>query len=425
MVGSLLTLLLKQKGFNVEVFEKRSDPRKAEVAQGRSINLALSHRGIQPLKQAGIFEKIEPSLIPMRGRMMHNERGELTFQSYGKEDEHINSVSRATLNELLIEEAEKEGVIFHFSKKCQAIDFESSTIYFEDESEANADLIIGSDGAFSSVRQKLQTSDRFNYSQHYIEHGYKELTIEPINEDFGLEPNYLHIWPRGNYMLIALPNCDKTFTCTLFFPFQGDPSFESLGSDKQVKEFFQKNFKDALNLIPNLVGQFSANPTSSLVTVSCSPWNKSRTLIIGDAAHAIVPFFGQGMNSGFEDVRLFVELAEKLDFNWDKILPKYANERKKDADAISELALHNFVEMRDHVADSRFLARKKLESELQSAFPKEWIPLYSMVTFSDIPYSEALRLGKIQKQVIDEALSASSALDHAAIIGKFNKLKKA
>lgn len=425
LVGSLLSLLLKQRGFYVNVYEKRTDPRKAENAQGRSINLALSHRGIRPLKMAGIFDQIEPNLIPMHGRMMHDIQSELTFQSYGKEDQFINSVSRATLNETLIQAAEKEGVEFFFDHRCEQVDFEQSTIVFSNGNRIKSDLIIGADGAFSAIRKQLQSTDRFNYSQHYIGHGYKELSIKPINGDFGLEPNYLHIWPRGNFMLIALPNCDKTFTCTLFFPFEGSPSFESLKSEADISSFFNQYFPDAVALMPDIAQQYSQNPTSSLVTVSCKPWHKHNTLIIGDSAHAIVPFYGQGMNSGFEDVRIFIEMAEQLNYQWDKILSKYSVERKKDADAISELALHNFIEMRDHVADPNFLRRKKLEAELQKQYPTEWIPLYSMVTFSDIPYSEALRIGKIQSKVMVEFLSRKEPFNNEEVMRRFSKLKKA
>lgn len=425
LVGSLMAVILKKKGFSVQIFEKRSDPRKSEIAEGRSINLALSDRGIRPLKLAGVYDVIAPYLIPMNGRMMHDQAGELTFQPYGKEGQFINSVSRAQLNELLIESAEKAGVEVLFDHKCSDINFETSTIEFENGRHIESDLIIGTDGAFSAIRKKLQFTDRFNFSQHYIEHGYKELAIEPKNDEFRLEPNYLHIWPRGNFMLIALPNNDKTFTCTLFFPFEGNPSFSSLNTIEDVDSFFSTYFKDAQELIPDLSKQFFDNPTSSLVTTKCDPWFKNRTIILGDAAHAIVPFYGQGMNSGFEDVRLFVEMAEEMDWNWDQVLPNYSTKRKPNADAISELALHNFIEMRDHVADPDFLKRKKLEGQIQERFPEDWIPLYSMVTFSDIPYSEALRLGKIQKRVMDEVLQLDEAeLNFDQIIKRFNALKK-
>ena len=424
LVGSLVAVVLKQKGFDVQIFEKRKDPRKSEVAEGRSINLALSRRGILPLKMAGVYETIEPFLIPMKGRMMHDEAGELTFQPYGKEGQFINSVSRAQLNELLIESAEKIGVDVHFDHKCTSVDFERNTLTFHKGKTIQSDLIIGTDGAFSAIRKKLQFTDRFNFSQHYIEHGYKELSIEPKDGKFLLEPNYLHIWPRGNFMLIALPNNDKTFTCTLFFPFEGSPSFAELETKDQVNDFFDTYFKDAKDLIPDLADQFFNNPTSSLVTTKCEPWHKSRTILLGDAAHAIVPFYGQGMNSGFEDVRLFVEMAEEMNWEWEKVLPQYSSFRKKDADAISELALHNFIEMRDHVGDPNFLKRKKLEAQIQEQYPKEWIPLYSMVTFSDMPYSQALRLGKIQKKVMDEFLDQTAEIDFHAIIDRFNTLKQ-
>ncbi|MEQ9006883.1 MAG: NAD(P)/FAD-dependent oxidoreductase, partial [Ekhidna sp.] len=397
-------------------FEKRNDPRKSENVEGRSINLALSHRGIRPLKLAGVYETIEPYLIPMKGRMMHDEAGELTFQPYGKEGQFINSVSRAQLNQLLIESAEKAGVEVHFDHKCTDIDFENNELTFHNGLTQQSDLVVGTDGAFSAIRKNLQYTDRFNFSQHYIEHGYNELSIIPTDDKFLLEPNYLHIWPRGNFMLIALPNNDKTFTCTLFFPFEGNLSFAKLTTKDEVNAFFEKYFTDAKALIPDVADQFFDNPTSSLVTTKCEPWHKNNTMLLGDAAHAIVPFYGQGMNSGFEDVRLFVEMAEGMNWKWDEVLPAYSASRKKDADAISELALHNFIEMRDHVGDPDFLRRKKLESKIQETYPKEWIPLYSMVTFSDMPYSEALRLGKIQKRVMDEFLQKEGDVDFDEII---------
>ncbi|MEM6736071.1 MAG: NAD(P)/FAD-dependent oxidoreductase [Bacteroidota bacterium] len=425
LVGSLLGLLLKQKGFNVELFEKRKDPRKVELTEGRSINLALSRRGILPLKASGIYEKIAPHLIPMHGRMMHDQKGNLTTQPYGKQGQSIYSVSRAHLNEMLIQLAEEEGVQVHFNQKCKYVDFDDSTLYFDKGKEVRSDLIVGADGAFSVIRKYLQNTDRFNFSQHFIEHGYKELTIYPINDDFALEPNYLHIWPRGNFMLIALPNNDKTFTCTLFFPFEGPLSFASLGNDEDVITFFENYFCDTIKLIPDLANQFKSNPTSSLIMTKCFPWHNNNTILLGDAAHAIVPFYGQGMNAGFEDVRIFVEQAEKVNFKWRKFLKQYSITRKKDADAISDLALHNFLEMRDHVANPNFLKRKELETKIQEAYPEEWIPLYSMVTFSDLPYSEALRLGKVQTRVLEEFLSDDSKkINFEKVIKKFKTLQK-
>lgn len=434
LVGSLTAILLKHRGFDVSVFEKRPDPRTAKGSAGRSINLALSDRGIGALQLAEAFDAVSPLLIPMKGRMIHDTEGNLTVQPYGIEGQHINSVSRALLNKTLLERAEDMGVHVFFDSKCESVNFEESKLSFAHAHEPiTSDLIIGTDGAFSAVRQQLQRTDRFSFSQHYIDHGYKELTIQPAGDDFALEPDFLHIWPRGNFMLIALPNNDKSFTCTLFFPFEGAPSFQSLDTADAIETFFTQYFGDALELMPDLVEQFNANPTSSLVTTSCSPWHRNRSMVIGDAAHAIVPFYGQGMNAGFEDARLFVEMAADMDYAWDQVLPRYSATRKKDADAISELALNNFIEMRDHVGDPTFLHRKKLEAALQKAFPEDWIPLYSMVTFSAMPYHKALQLGKLQQRVLEDVLKAAGGPDlkpvaedqYIHIVQRFNDLKKA
>lgn len=425
-VGSLLGSLLAEQGFEVKVFEMRDDPRNALVDSGRSINLALSHRGIRALEMAGVYEMVKPELIRMNGRMMHNREGDLTFLPYGKEDQFINSVSRAGLNKVLITHAEKKGVQFYFRHKCEGVDlahrvatFQSSGIF-----SLKSKVLIGADGAFSMLRQAMQKTDRFDFSQQYIEHGYKELTLAPRGGDFALEPNYLHIWPRGSFMLIALPNPDKTFTCTLFFPFEGELSFASLDRDELVIDFFEAYFPDVVPWIPDLAGQFRQNPTSSLVSIKTFPWVKNNCLLIGDASHAIVPFYGQGMNAGFEDCRLLMEWGARMDFNWEELLPYFSSHRKADTDAISDLALRNFVEMRDKVANPRFLDIKKMEARLQERYPEIWIPLYTMVTFSDMPYGKALRLGKLQEQIMNE-LPEGFDPDHAPlepVIEKFNAL---
>jgi len=410
LVGSLMAIYLAKRGYKVTVFEKRKDMRLAGAEGGRSINLALSNRGWLPFKEVGIDHLVEKMIIPMRGRMMHDEEGFLTFQPYGRDGQAINSISRGGLNALLMDQAEENGVEIRFNQSCVGINFDESRLFLENNGkreEIRSDAIIGSDGAFSVVRRLMQRTDRFNYSQHYIEHGYKELTIPPgAGGSFGLENHALHIWPRGNYMLIALPNQDGSFTCTLFFPFEGDPSFASLQTDEEIQQFFEKVFPDTIRLMPTLLKDFHSNPTSSLVTIKSYPWVKNKTVIIGDASHAIVPFYGQGMNSGFEDCRVFNQMLDEHNDNWDEVLPKFQEIRKPDADAISDLALQNFIEMRDLVADEDFLLRKKIEAKLHDQFPQQWIPLYSMVTFNEqMRYSEALRKGKIQKRIMDEVMA--------------------
>ena len=422
LVGSLLALHLKQRGFEVTLFEKRKDPRLASTEEGRSINLALSYRGIKSLKAAGIFDsRIVPYLTPVRGRMMHDTNNKEWVQLYSNNNLCINSIPRSELNRLLIEETEKAGVKILFEHICQSIDFETNRIYFQNGSSYSADLIIAADGAFSAIRSKMQLG-YFNYCQKYIEHGYKELRIPSQSGKFRLSPNYLHIWPRKHFMLIALPNHDKTFTATLFLPFKGNISFELLRSSSDVIEFFKKYFPDILMSIPDLTTQFFQNPTSSLVTISCDPWHIKNTLLIGDSAHAIVPFFGQGMNSGFEDITWLLNLAEKLDYRWEKVLPLFAATRKKETDIISRLALDNFIEMRDHVSDPMFLKRKKIEKILNERYPKIWTSLYMMVTFTDIPYSKAYYIGNIQKKVLDEFLYVPEEnINYSQIIQRFKE----
>lgn len=410
LVGSLMAIYLAKRGYKVLIFEKRDDMRLAGAAGGRSINLALSNRGWLPLKEVGLENEVNHMIIPMRGRMMHDEEGFLTFQPYGREGQAINSISRGGLNAMLMNEAEKLGVEIKFNHSCVGINFEESILYYEHNGkrqQSQADVIIGGDGAFSVIRRLMQRTDRFNFSQHYIEHGYKELTIPPgAGGSFGLEKHALHIWPRGNFMLIALPNKDGSFTCTLFFPFEGNPSFASLKTDEDIKLFFQETFPDAVRLMPTLLKDYHSNPTSSLVTIKCYPWVKNKTLLIGDASHAIVPFYGQGMNSGFEDCRVLNSMLDEHNDDWDKVLPAFQKMRKPDADAISHLALQNFIEMRDLVGDEDFLLRKKIEARLHDKFPQQWIPLYSMVTFNEnMRYSTALHQGQIQKEIMDEVMA--------------------
>lgn len=400
LVGSLLAVYLAKRGYKVNVFERRADMRKAKISAGRSINLALSERGWKGIAGAGLEEEIRKIAIPMRGRMVHAVDGSVNFQAYGKEDEAIYSVSRGGINMKLMDLAEAQnGVQLFFNHRCDHVDLEKGEMIFETtegKKQISSDLIFGADGAFSALRHAMQFTDRFDYSQTYIEHAYKELAIE-ANADgsFKLEKNALHIWPRKNFMLIALPNMDGSFTCTLFFQFGGPLSFSSIKTESDCESFFKTYFPEVVDLIPEYKKQFFSNPTSSLHTVRCYPWvYKNKSVLIGDAAHAIVPFFGQGMNCGFEDCTVLNELMNQYNENWDEVLPRFQEARKPNADAIAELALNNFIEMRDLVADPVFLRKKQIEKLVAAKFPDRFIPPYSMVSFNHIPYKVALSKGK-------------------------------
>lgn len=409
LVGSLLSIYLARRGYNVSVFERRPDMRKGNVDAGRSINLALSNRGLRALEEVGVADAVRQVAIPMHGRVMHDLTGKLSFLAYGKEGQYINSISRSGLNIVLMDEAEKHGVKLFFNHRCSHIDFDATSITLQRSGEIiteDFDLIIGADGAFSAVRSLMQITDRFNYSQYYIDHGYKELHIPAGKSgEFLMEKNALHIWPRESFMLIALPNPDASFTCTLFFPFEGNPSFNSLKTKEEVADFLSITFPDAVKLNPNLLDDYFANPTSSLVTIRCFPWHRNKTLVIGDAAHGIVPFYGQGMNAGFEDCRILNDMLSEYKDNWDRVLTEFPKKRKPDTDAIAQLAFDNFVEMRDLVADPEFLLRKKIESKIHALYPDKWIPLYSMVTFKDdLGYADAYQAGQRQKQIMDTVM---------------------
>ncbi|MBK9483899.1 MAG: FAD-dependent monooxygenase [Chitinophagaceae bacterium] len=414
LVGSLLSIYLSKRGYKVKIYERRGDMRKQDMVAGRSINLALSDRGIKALEEVGLMDEIRKICIPMHGRFMHNADGSTAYQPYGKEGQFINSVSRGELNCRLMDLAEENGVQIKFNEKCNSIDWKENKIDFEktdspQSEKVKADLVFGSDGAYSAARLTHQLQhDRFQYSQYFIDFGYKELNI-PAGENgsFMLEKNALHIWPRGNYMMIALPNIDGSFTCTLFFPFEGETSFASLDTKEKVTTFFENTFTDAVPLMPTLTEDFFNNPTSSLVTVKCFPWiREDKFALIGDAAHAMVPFFGQGMNCGFEDCRVLNSLIDKHDDNWSAILNEYQSLRKPDGDAICDLALNNFVEMRDKVADPKFLLQKKIEAAFSKKYPDKWIPAYAQVTFSPhIRYSEALVSGQKQEAIMQQIMA--------------------
>ncbi|MFN5181578.1 MAG: FAD-dependent oxidoreductase [Bacteroidota bacterium] len=415
LVGSLLSIYLARRGHKVNIYERRADMRKQSMSAGRSINLALSDRGWRGLEGVGIADEIRKIAIPMYGRFIHHKDGSTAYQPYGKEGQAINSVSRAEINMKLMDLAEKEkNVSIHFQEKCTHVDRSTLTATFENEeskqqSKIKSDLMFGADGAFAASRLNMQlSSDRFEYNQHYITAGYKELIIPPgPNGEFLIEKNALHIWPRGSFMMIALPNPDGNFTCTLFLPFEGEKSFSNLKTKEAVKKFFEEEFPDAVPMMPSLLEDFFHNPTSSLVTVKCYPWVfDNKIALIGDAAHAIVPFYGQGMNCGFEDCVVLNELIDKHHENWDNILEEYQDLRKPDGDAIADLAIANFVEMRDKTADPKFLLQKKIEAWFSEKHPEKWIPLYTMVTYSpQIRYSTALREGNRQEEIMQQVMA--------------------
>lgn len=412
LVGSLLAIFLSKRGYKVSIYERRPDMRSHRIAAGRSINLALSDRGWRAIERVGIADEIRKVAIPMYGRMVHDIKGNTNFYNYGEKDQAIYSVSRGGLNCVLMDLAEKHGAEIFFNEKVDDIDLEKGVLHTintetSQKTVVHAERIFGADGGFSASRLQLQLkTDRFNYSQNYLEAGYKELTI-PAGDSgaFKIEKNALHIWPRGQFMMIALPNMDGSFTCTLFFPFEGEPSFASINSKDKMMKFFKETFPDAVPMMPELEQLYFENPTSSLVTVKCYPWHyKDKLLLIGDAAHAIVPFFGQGMNCGFEDCTVLDDLMSE-EKDWHKIFEKFQELRKPNSDAIADLAVQNFIEMRDLVARPDFILRKKIEARFHEKHPEKWLPLYSMVTFSEKPYSEALAEGRRQDKIMEKVMS--------------------
>ncbi len=408
LVGTLLGILLARRGYRVEIHEKRPDLRYKLYTSLRSINLALSHRGWNALAMAGLDEKVRALAIPMPGRVLHGLEGGEQFFAYGKEGQAIYSVSRYHLNCLLLDEAENlPSLKIYFESKVEKFAFDKSVAYVADveglRQRIEADAFFGADGAFSAMRYEMMREDRFYYEQHYIEHGYKEFTIRPgKNGDWAIRPDGLHIWPRKSFMMIALPNQDFTFTATLFFPFEGERSFRHIRNAEQIKALFEEEFPDFANLVPDYIQQYQQNPDASLVTIRCSPWNNQNFLLLGDAAHAVVPFYGQGMISGFEDCRLLMERLDAGAGSWKKLFEEFYQGRHADAMAISELALDNFIEMRDLVATPEFQLERRMEKEIVEAGTKDWIPLYTMVTFTDIPYSEAQERGRKQSAVLRE-----------------------
>lgn len=410
LVGSLLAIYLRKSGHTVTIFDRRPDIRTINFS-GRSINLAMSNRGWKALQKVGIEDEIKKIAIPLYQRAMHVIGKPLYFQKYGKEGEAIWSTSRGVLNRKMIDLAEAAGAVFRFNEKVWDVDLTNAKIYTgETENgewkEYRFDMIFGCDGAFSRVRHKMQRRSRFNYSQKFINVGYKELTILP-NEDgtHKMDDHSFHIWPRGKFMLIAMPNLDGSFTCTLFLPFEGELSFESITTKEKAKFFFSTYFPNVLPDLENVIEDFFRNPTSAMVTTKCFPWTYwDKVALVGDSAHAIVPFYGQGMNAGFEDIDVLSELMEKHGDAWETIFTEYQELRKPNADAIAELSYRNFMEMSSKTADPKFLLQKKIEKHFAERYPNKWIPVYSRVTFSHRPYAEALAIGDAQEKIMQEVM---------------------
>ncbi|RYD14745.1 MAG: FAD-dependent monooxygenase [Lysobacteraceae bacterium] len=427
LVGALLATLLAQRGFEVDVFERRPDPRRAGYAGGRSINLALAERGLHGLRLAGLTEEVMRLAVMMRGRMVHHRDGRTELLRYGRDDsEVIWSISRGRLNIALIDAAERAGARFHFDRRLASAEFgEGVRLRFEDETAGTAHLheaafAIGADGAGSALRAAMDAVSPLGERIEELGHGYKELEIPPASAGdgpapadvrFAIEPNALHIWPRGNYMCIALPNAEGSFTVTLFMPSRGQPGFDTVATPAQARALFERDFADALPLIPALEQDYAANPVGVLATLYLDRWHLDRrALLVGDAAHAIVPFHGQGMNCGFEDA---VELADLLvahddDLGW--TFAEFERRRRPNAEAIAAMALENYVEMRDSVADAGFLLRRELGRVLAERHPDRFMPRYSMVTFTRMPYAQAFARGAVQDGLLRELTSGRDAL---------------
>src|SRR5213596_1221555 len=432
LAGGLLAAYLGRRGYEVDLYERRGDPREGSMLEGRSINLALSTRGIHALEQIGIADEVLKHAIPMPGRMIHEKSGALHFAPYDVDpNKHINSIGRAALNTTVIEAAQRyPNVRVHFNHKCTDVDLDSATAQLLNQPSsdygvagtsssqplnnstpqpitASGEAVIGVDGAFSAVRQSMQLKiDNFDYDESYLAHGYKELTIPPGSDgSWQMERNALHIWPRKSFMMIALPNPDGSFTCTLFWEFEGPRSFTTTRTDDDVRHFFDEEFPDAVPLMPTLLDDFKNNPTGSLVTIRCAPWYyRDRVCLLGDAAHAVVPFYGQGMNAAFEDCIVLDECLGKLADNRERAFAQYFERRKENADALADLAIGNFIEMRDKTASRAFRAKKKLDHLLEAALPGLYLPLYTMVTFTRIPYAQAARRARLQDRILYTAL---------------------
>ena len=432
LAGGLLAAYLGRRGYDVDLYERRADPREGNIVGGRSINLAVSTRGIHALDQLGIADEVLQHAIPMRGRMIHpaGARRAPIFVPYDIDPKKwINSIGRAALNTTVIEAAQRYPTVrVYFNHKCTDVDLDGAVAHLEKTDDgvgaavsaanpkiirARGDAVIGVDGAFSAVRQSMQLKiDNFQYDESYLAHGYKELMIPPGRDgSWQMEKNALHIWPRKSFMMIALPNPDGSFTCTLFWEFEGPRSFASTKTDDEVRDFFREEFPDAVPLMPTLLQDFKDNPTGSLVTIRCAPWYyRDKVALVGDAAHAVVPFYGQGMNAAFEDCVVLDECLAEFPDNRERAFAEYFVRRKENTDALADLAIGNFIEMRDKTASKTFRAKRKLDHLLEAALPGIYLPLYTMVTFTRIPYAEAARRARLQDRIVYGSLIALSIL---------------
>jgi len=412
LAGGLLAAYLGRRGYEVDLYERRADPREGNIVGGRSINLAISTRGIHALEQIEIADEALQQAIPMRGRMIHDKSGALHFAPYDVDPKKcINSIGRASLNTAVIEAAQRyPNVRVHFNHKCSDVDLDEPICHLETATgklAVHGDAVIGVDGAFSAVRESMRRKiNNFQYDESYLAHGYKELTIPPAPDgSWQIERNALHIWPRKSFMMIALPNPDGSFTCTLFWEFKGPRSFSTTKTDDEVRRFFDEEFPDAVPLMPTLLEDFKNNPTGSLVTIRCAPWYYGdKVCLLGDAAHAVVPFYGQGMNAAFEDCVVLDECLQNFPDSRERAFAEYFRSRKENADALADLAVGNFIEMRDKTASRAFRAKKKLDHMLEAALPGMYLPLYAMVTFSRVPYATAARRARIQDRILYTAL---------------------
>jgi len=435
LCGSLLALRLAQRGHQVVVYEKRGDMRLEEVDAGRSINLALSARGMMALDRVGLRKTITASCIPMNGRMIHPLGGESFNSPYsGRPEDYINSVSRSDLNILLLNEADaSDDVTLHFDAPVKEVDLKNASVTYLDpitkELKADSgDIVIGTDGAGSIVRRSLMsrtTELLFNYEQNFLRHGYKELSISPKEDDsWRIDKNALHIWPRGHFMIIALPNLDGSFTVTMFHPYGSDIGFDNLDTDEKIKDFFEKYFPNLIEYMPDYINEYKQNPVGTLGTIKCYPWQAyGKTLIMGDASHAIVPFYGQGMNSSFEDVRVFDDMMDEYGDDWNTIFEKFQDARVDNANAIADLAIDNFYEMRDKVDDKNFMMKRKLEMKLEQQYP-EYYSKYSLVTFKpDLGYHDAMVQGRNQDKMLLDICDKVNDISEIDIKGVFEQLK--